>query len=277
MKNNSLAIALTTVVLIIYSGSLPGQKTLKVNNLLESLPNIELEEKTPQKYLMVIDNLDYDLYGNFNRKKRVTGEYTRGLKNGYVKWNNVRVADSQKLNETFTEGEKQNHMENFSYVASEEIVNESFFKGIAEDDLHIKTLVWDMLTFELFAWRFWNILKLNQEYSPMEMNSVIQIERLGTFENKDIRITWAGITKKNDKLCAAIKFHSMNNPLNFAIHNIEIQGRSHYWGNIYVSLSDKQIEYGELYEDLVMDIKIIGHVTGNKVNTVRNISIEKIL
>jgi hypothetical protein len=276
MKTNSLAIMVIVGSLIVTSGSLFSQKTIKVKNLPKSLPKIELDEKKPQRYLMVIDNWDYDLYGNFSRKKRVSGEYTRGLKNGHVKWNNVRIANSQDLNEAFTEGEKQNYMESFTYKASGEIVNETFFKDIPEANLYIKTLVWDMLTFEIFAWNHWDSLKLNQKYSPVEMNSIVQIEEIGSIENKDINITWTGITKKNGKLCAVIKYQALNNPLNFNMYNIKINGRSHYWGNIYVSLTDKQIENGELYEDIVMDIKINGKETANQVNAIRNITLEKI-
>ena len=275
MKTNSLTI-FVTIGLIIYSGSVFCQKSIQVKNFSDSLPEIELRENAPQKYLMVTDNQNYDIYGNFHEKTRISGEYMRGLKNDSVRWNNVRIAHSQSLDETFAEGEQQDYMENFSYVVSGEILNESYFKDIPEADLQIKTLVWDMLTFEIFAWNYWDSLKLNQEYSPMEINAVVQIEGIGSIENKDIKITWTGITKKNAKLCAVIKYQAMNNPLIFNIHNTVIQGRSHYWGNIYVSLNDKQIEYGELNEDVLMDIKMKGQETGNKVYGVRNITLKKI-
>ena len=55
--------------MIIYSGSLFGQKTIKVRNFSEKLPKIQLDEKTPQKYLMVVrTNMIYggvyDIYVN---------------------------------------------------------------------------------------------------------------------------------------------------------------------------------------------------------------------
>jgi hypothetical protein len=277
MKTTSLAIILSTVGLIIFPGCMFSQETIKIENYLESLPkNLELVEETPQKYLMVIDNRNYDFYGNFGSKNRVTGEYTRGLKNGFVKWNNVRIASSQNLDETFAEGVKQIYMENFSYAASEEILNESFFKEIPEADVHIKTIVWNMFTFEIFAWSFWDSLKLNQEYLASEINSVVQIEGLGTIENKDLRFTWTGITNKNGKLCVIIKYIGMNNPLEFDMYNTKIKGSTNYWGNIYVSITDKQIEYGELHEILFMDIKTNGQKPGNKVYSTRKITLEKI-
>ncbi|HPR31479.1 MAG TPA: hypothetical protein PLK12_05265 [Prolixibacteraceae bacterium] len=56
MKTNSLAIIAITGSIIVNSGSLFRQESIKVKNFPERLPTIELEEKTPQKYLMVIDN-----------------------------------------------------------------------------------------------------------------------------------------------------------------------------------------------------------------------------
>jgi len=45
---------------------------------------------------------------------------------------------------------------------------------------------------------------------------------------------------------------------------VVIKGRSHVWGDVYVSLKDKQIEYAELYEDILMDIKMKGQDNSTK-------------
>jgi hypothetical protein len=276
MKTNVLTTIVITVSLIVNSGSLFSQKSIKVKNFPESLPKIELEEKTPQKYLLLIDNQNFDIYGNPGSKSRITAEYTRGFKNDSVKWNNVRIAQSRNFNETFTEGEKQSSMENYSYVVSDEVSKGTFFKVTPETDLQIKTLAWDMFMFEIIAWNFWDALKLNIEYSNRKMNSLVQFEGLGTIENKDMLITWTGVTKKNGKLCAIIQFNSMNNPLNFNTNNTEIKGRAHFWGNTYVSLSDKQIEYGELYEDVLMDIITNGQEPAIKAYATKKLTLEKI-
>ncbi len=276
MKTNSLTIIVIIVSLIISASSLFGQKSIKVKGLKESLPKIELKEKTPQKYLLVMYNQNFDIYGNPGSKSRITAEYTRGFKNDSVKWNNVRIAHSQNFNEIFTEGEKQDYMKNYSYVVSKEMANGTFFKVTSETDLQMKTLAWDMFTYEIIAWNSWDSLKLNTEYQAKKINTKLQVEGLGTIENKDMLITWAGVTKENGKLCAIIQFNSMNNPLDFNTNNTEIKGRTHFWGNIYVSLSDKQIEYGELHEDIVMDVIMNGQEPGKKAYTTRKLTLEKI-
>lgn len=278
MKKNFINTIILAVVTIILPAFVHCQSTTNVDDYLERLPNqLNLDYSTPQKYLMTTDYVDYDLFGNFIKKMRISGECTFGLNDGYLKWNNVKISHSQNLNEPYPEGEKQSSMENFTYKPSENILSESFFKNIPQANPYMKNLIWDMTMFETFAWYKWDSLKLNIEFLTKDINSKFKIPGIGTFENKDIRITWTGITKINNKICAIIKYMAMNNPLDMSFQNYTMKGRSHYWGNIYVSLSDKQIEYGELYEDVLMDIKMSGQELGSNVNTVRNISIKKIL
>jgi hypothetical protein len=277
MKKNFVC----AIILLVVSMVLPTlsycQSTTNIEKYLENLPNqLKLDEKTPQKYLMITDYTDYDLFGNFIKKMRITGEYTRGFKDGYVKWNNVRISHSQNLEKPFAEGQLQSVIENFTYVPSAEALSESFFKKIPVTDIIMKNIIWDMMMFEGFAWYKWDSLKLNSEFCAKEINSKVKLAGAGTFENKDIRLTWLGITKTNDKICAIIKYITMCNPLEIDSQNMTVKGRSHYWGNIYVSLSDKQIEYAELYEDVLMDVKMNGQEPAIKGNTVRNITLKKI-
>ena len=93
MKKNFVCAIILFVVSIVLPTLSYCQSTTNVEKYLESLPNqLKLDEKTPQKYLMVTDYTDYDLFGNFIKKMRITGEYTRGFKDGYVKWNNVKIS-----------------------------------------------------------------------------------------------------------------------------------------------------------------------------------------
>ncbi len=57
---------------------------------------------------------------------------------------------------------------------------------------------------------------------------------------------------------------------------MKIKGRSHYWGEVYVSLSDKQIEYVNLTEDVLMEIKEEGKSKSDVQYTVRYITMSKL-
>ena len=148
--------------------------------------------------------------------------------------------------------------------------------AIPEADMFIKNLIWDVMGFDVFAYSCWDSLKLNKRYHAVDINSEVDLGGDGTFENKDIILTWIGITEKNNELCAIIKYSVMNNPLKLETDYIKMSGRSHYWGEVYVSLSDKQIEYAALSEDVVTDVSIKGQEGNILGYTVRNISLLKI-
>jgi len=54
----------------------------------------------------------------------------------------------------------------------------------------------------------------------------------------------------NDKICALVQYESLVNP----VKSFGVNVRSLYWGRIWVSLEDKQIEYAKLNEDVNMEI-----------------------
>jgi len=57
---------------------------------------------------------------------------------------------------------------------------------------------------------------------------------------------------------------------------MNFQGRSHYWGDIWVSLEDKQIEYATLYEDVLLEFKLPGQQARQSMNPFRQATFEKV-
>ena len=244
---------------------------------LDQLPKcLELDNSIIRKYTMTTDYFDYDLKGNFLRKRKLTGEYTCGLEGDSAIWNDVYISEVNDLETPFTRGLKQGYMEGFKYKPDEKVLTEDFFMAIPEANMFIKNLIWDVMGFDVFAYSCWDSLQLNKEYHSLELNSEVDLGGEGTFENKDIILTWIGITEKNNEVCAIIKYSVMNNPLKLETDYIKMSGRSHYWGEVYVSLSVKQIEYAALSEDVVTDISIKGQEGNILGYTVRNISLSKI-
>jgi hypothetical protein len=79
---------------------------------------------------------------------------------------------------------------------------------------------------------------------------------VGTFQNRDVVLTWTGRSRRNGTGCALIEYRAFFNPLEIANGAMTLKGRSHYWGEIWVSLSTKQIEYATLYEDVLGELKL---------------------
>jgi len=255
-----------------------GQKSVPENHLQNLPNNWSLQINHPISYLVTTTHYDYSMMGPFLNKTQITGQYTRTSTEGTVHWNQVEIAHTTNPKSPFEQGLAQPVMEGFSYIPSEKMMEAANYSDFPQDATgHLfRNLVWDMMGFEFFAWALPDSYPLNLEYRPVEANYQIELAGEGTFENKDIRLTWIGTTQKNKQACAIIKFSVMNNPLTMNSEHLKLKGRSHYWGNIYVALDSKQIEYAELYEDVIMNLKMTGQDESQHLNTIRTIFVEKI-
>jgi len=270
-----------TTALIICSAMAFGQQNQKVNPalILEAgkLPqNLELKDEL-QKYVVTTDHFNTDIFGNFFNKMRVKGEYTRGLENGKVKWNNCSVAMSMSRDAEFQQGTPLKYMEDFSYSVSVEMLKPENFTTFTENSAFAKNLIWDMMGIEGFAWSAWDKLKLNEPYSAKDFNGKMELAGQGSFENRDVILTWTGISQRNGESCAVIEYQTMNNPLDYSGEGMSMKGRSHYWGTIWVSLDDKQVEHAVLFEDVVMEMNLPGQTSKQIMDAVREISFVKVL
>lgn len=260
---------------LIFGVATSGQKKID-SNVFETLPkNLVLKDEV-QKYQVITDHINGDIFGHFFNKMRIKGEYTRGLPDGKVKWNNVTVATSTQPDGDFPEGEPLIYMEDFSYKPSEEMLKPEAFSSFGAYSAYAKNLVWDMMGVEGFAWSYWDSLRLNQPFAATNFNGKLDLAGQGSFENKNVVLTWTGVSKRNNELCATIEFRTLNNPLEYAESEMRLKGRSHYWGTIWVSLVDKQIEHAELYEDVTMEMNLPGQNGKQIMDAVREIQFIKL-
>jgi hypothetical protein len=255
------------------------KSNLNVTELLKSgsLPqSLELKDEL-QKYVVTTDHFNTDIFGNFFNKMRVKGEYTRGLENGKVKWNKCTIAMAMSRDAEFPVGTPIGYMEDFSYMVTADMLKPEKFSTFTEHSAFTKNLVWDMMGIEGLAWVNFNDLELNKPFNATFFNGKMDLAGMGSFENKDMVITWTGITERNGEYCAVIEFRTMNNPLEYTGDGMSMKGRSHYWGTIWVSLEDKQIEHAVLYEDVVMEMNLPGQTTKQIMDATREISFVKVL
>lgn len=249
------------------------------SDVAETLPqNLELKDEL-QTFKVTTTHYNGDIFGNFFNKQQVYGEYTRGLPNGKVKWNNVTLATSMSMGRDaeFPEGVSINYMEDFTYHPDGNMIKKEKLESFTEHSAFTKNLIWDMLAIESFAWANWNELKLNEPYSNPEMNGKVDLAGQGYFENKDIQLTYTGISLRNGERCATIEYRTMNNPLEVNYEGMDMKGRSHYWGTIWVSLEDKQIEHAVLFEDVILEMVLPGQTQKTIMNATREISFVKVI
>jgi hypothetical protein len=280
MKNNLLS--LLAVVLILSGIVIPApcysqnQRAI-MNKYLTKLPSGKPENKMC-KYRMTAVYTNLDLYGNFTSKLLVTGDYTRGLENDQVSWNNVLISGSSKKSGPFDGGVKQDYMEKITYVPSSKMLETEAFKNfpVNAENVFARNLIWDMMTIEMFAWEYSDSLKLNQKYIIPFITGEFNMAEIGTYEHAGIQLCWTGISLMNNEMCAVIEYRAIDNKLNISMEQIKTSGTEQYWGTTWISLESKLIEHAEMYGGTIQEIAVKGLNDKFLIKTIRELWVEKI-
>ncbi len=242
-----------------------------------SLPQgTSVKDTGPRTYRFTVDYNTANTKGEMVYRQRLTGEYTRGLAGGEVMWKNVTQASVAGATAPFEAAQKRDFMEGFRYhndVLS--TVKPEFFKGFPPTAVVERNLVWDTGMIEMFGQSYFDNLKLNEPYQILS-NQDVNMPDVGTFQNRDVVLEWIGRSQRNGQDCALIKYQAFFNPLEIVNGGMTLKGRSEYWGEIWVSLATKQIEYGTLYESVVGEMKLPGQETAQVVNVFRTGTLEPI-
>ena len=214
----------------------------------------------------VCDYYNLDVRGNLTGRQRVSAQYTRGLPEGKVRWNDVTIADGKEWADVFPAPRKREFMNGFTYAVTsmDSMLQAEFFKGFPPDAHYERNLVWDTHMFEWFASFYPDKLTLNVPYHATSGEA--PLAGVGTFTNHDVQLTLVGTSDRGGEKCALIEYTAFFNKLNVAAPGLSLIGRSHYWGQIWVSMSTRQIKYATLFEDVLGDLKL-----GSQQSTVMNV------
>ena len=231
--------------------------------------NVAVKDSGTRTYRFTVDYNTANTRGEVIFRQRLSGDYTRGLPSGDVMWKNVTQADAIGPAAAFPTPQKQDYMEGFRYHNDlGATMKPDFFKGFPPTAVVERNLVWDTGMIEMFGQNYFDRLKLNEPYHAIS-NESENMPGVGTFQNRDVVLQWVGRSQKNGQDCALIRYQAFFNPLDIANGGMTLKGRSDYWGEIWVSLATKQIEYGTLYEVVVGDLKLPGQDTAQAINVFR--------
>jgi hypothetical protein len=219
---------------------------------------VAVKDAGPRTYRFTVDYQNANPQGAIVHRQRLTGEYTRGLAGGEVQWKNVSQAEADGASGSFGTPQKRDFMEGFRYKNDlGGTMQPEFFKGFPPTAVFERNLVWDTGMMELFGQGYFEKLRLNEPYHAMA-NQDVKMPDMGTFHNRDVVLEWVGRSHRNGQDCALIDYRAFLNPLEIANGGMTLRARSDYWGQIWVSLKTKQIEYGTLYEEVMGDMKLAG-------------------
>ncbi len=282
MKNNqsySFVTGLSAVIMttLLSQPAFCQNEEQVIKTLLQKLPQFTAGHEL-HKYKMTTVYINRDLYGNFTGKTKVTGEYTCGLNNDNVLWNNVFISGSDKNDEIFPEGIRQEYMESFSYSLSSDMLKHDAFENFpaGPEAVLAKNLVWDMRAIESFAMKYTDSLSINKIYTIPGGNEQFNMADIGTYTHNKIQISWTGISAVDEELCGIIDFRAIDNKIEMKVEPIKTRGTEQYWGTIWISLKTGLIEHAVMYSGTIQEIEITGMETKILAKTIRDLRVDKI-
>jgi hypothetical protein len=220
--------------------------------------NVAVSDARPRTYRFTVDYHNTDPRGAIVHRQRISGEYTRGLAGGEVQWKNVSQSQAEGSEGPFGTAQRRDFMEGLRYRNDLGVTMQpDFFKAFPATAVFERNLVWDTGMIELFGQGFFEKLKLNEPYHAFAEQSV-KMPDMGIFHNRDVVLEWVGQSYRNGQDCAVIEYRAFLNPLQVAAGGMTLRARSDYWGQIWVSLKTKQIEYGTLYENVSGEMTLPG-------------------
>jgi hypothetical protein len=264
-------------MMTINPGSLLAQEPTTAPLAARGLPKgLEVKDAGPRTYRFAVDYHNANSRGEIFQRQRLIGEYTRGLPGGEVAWKNVTEATAQGETAPYGEPQKREFMEGFRYPNDlGRTFAPEFFRGFPPMAFMERNLVWDTGMIEMFGQNYFDHLELNEPYHAIShMDAKLPGE--GTFTNRDVVLKWIGQSRRNGQECALIQYQAFFNPIDLSVGGMRMKGRSDYWGEIWVSLRTKQIEYGTLYESVVADLELPGQATPQLLNIFRTGTFEPV-
>jgi hypothetical protein len=188
----------------------------------------------------------------------VKATYLTGMGNDSVGWKNVSLAQINDFQQKNFNGTNLPSFDGFKYRINEtNFLKEDFYKIIPTEQRDLaKWLVSDAVQMQGLAWYVFDSLEYNKEFTPKFLKEYdIKFEDWVTFTSRYQKLIWSGIGNHNNEICAIIKFESYYNPLKIDNEQMSVKSRSLYYGEIWISLKDKQVEYASMVEDVIMRLK----------------------
>jgi len=235
-----------------------------------------VKDSGPRVYHFSVIYYSANRTGDVIHRQQVTGDYTRGLPNGDVEWSNVFDAQVDGPAAPFPATPKLDFMQGFRYRNDMgATMSPDFFKSFPPSAVMERNLVWDTGMFEAFAENYFDQLKLNVPLHTGQ-DQEVKMPDVGTFHNRDIVLEYVGRSQRNGQDCALIDYRAFFNPLQIASGGMTLNGRSDYWGEIWVSLATKQIEYATINEEVNGELKLPGQDAAQPLSVFRIGSFEPI-
>lgn len=162
-------------------------------------------------------------------------------------------------------------------IAWDNFTKLDFYKDFPPEQVDlVRWIVQDKIAFDAFAQMHLDSLQLNVPFYPyFFQNHQGDFEQYVNFNTQKYSLTWLGFAEMNGKNCKLIYYKSMYNPIDADNDEMVMNGRSCFWGHIWIAPDMGQIEYATMNEDLVYKFKLKANDFEQQVNMQREVTYEK--
>jgi len=254
---------LTGIVLVLMAWALAAAEPLDLmepgSQNLGTLPaHWTLHEQGPQRFFVQTQYQHTNSIGTASECVDITARYSRHPEAGFVVWDSANLVHTSDPGDWPTETTWLRFMEGLAYDSSEALSEEDQFMGFPPSSMEAKFLVSDVSRIEDLAWAFCDQLELNEPRTLTGVDGVILTHSGVSLDLINLTLTWTGVSKINEELCAIIQYESLGLPFDVSMDDIEIIGQAYTQGTLTISLEDKQIEQATLSEDINFEIWVPG-------------------
>ena len=246
------------------------------------------EQKIPKQsssanlanYRMTVDFKRRDLNGRLNVYDIISGKIIQISQQSVIE-NAFQLADVSVIGISEQGQSKQNidELEGLNFkIQGDNFTSLDFYKDFPPAHVErIRTFIQDKVAFEAWGLMYLDSLILNIPFYPsLFQNQQADFEQSVNFNTQKLNITWLGYSKINGKDCILVYFKSMYSPFLVDNDNMTVNGRSCFWGNIWIFPDTRQIEYATMNEDIVSHLKLKGNNFEQQFTTQRELIYERI-
>lgn len=209
----------------------------------------------------------------------VKAKYSTGLDSNQVRWSDVHLSNIKNFRQEIVGGIRLDIFDDFVYEPNIfSFTNEEFYKKIPPGQKELATwFILDAIQMHGITEIFFDSLAYNQTFYPELLDTfVLSIDKGINFKSKSVKFLWSGISKINNGTCAIVKFESLKCPIEMDNNGYSFKGRSLYWGEIWISLKDKQFEHAVMVEDVIMKMYNSSNSDGQLIELQREITFSKL-
>lgn len=208
----------------------------------------------PRSYRYTCDYFIHDAAGNFRSKMRVQAVHTRGLPEGIMRWSRSGISFATTQEGEYSLPARQEYMDGLSYpdtTSIEELLAPDLYAGFPSTPLAfvMKMSVLDVHMFDAFLADL-DRLKPNETkaFSGAHTEDIPLFGNEGKQTLRRLDLTWIGDTLRNGKPCSVIAYRSDVGPVAMTLPGFDQLASTVFWGEIWVSQKDRQVEHATIYE-----------------------------